>query len=146
MIFLQSRDQFDRIGQLDPSTFHIEKYSKRALTNGQSIPIQGSFAEMQGLLTYLYREEGSLFFGLEDKIFEITTDTKAVIKRLDKERNQLKLSRGNNILLAVDYNRPKIYPPLGLDPTPFAEEEDYDFYLFVCNVLSDKGRRDRIYR
>ena len=145
MIILQSHDQFDLIGRFDPSTFHIEKFSKNAQTSVQSFPIQGSFSEVEGRHTYLYRERGLLFFGLDDNLFEVTDDTIAVIERLNKNMNRFNLIQGSNILISVDYYRPKNFPPLGLDPTPFAEEEDYDFLLFVTNVLGDQGRRKRVY-
>jgi hypothetical protein len=31
------------------------------------------------------------------------------------------------------------------DPTPFVSAEDFDFGLFIANVIGDPGRRDRIY-
>jgi hypothetical protein len=32
------------------------------------------------------------------------------------------------------------------DPTPFVEEEDFDFMWFIHNVLSDPARRESIWR
>jgi hypothetical protein len=49
------------------------------------------------------------------------------------------------LLFSFEYNAPKLDIPLENDPTPFVEEEDFDFLLFVNNVLKDKARRERIY-
>ncbi|MBB6038566.1 hypothetical protein [Phytomonospora endophytica] len=41
------------------------------------------------------------------------------------------------------------YEPLGAiedDPTPFVEDEHWDFGLFVVNVLTEEGRASRILR
>jgi hypothetical protein len=32
-----------------------------------------------------------------------------------------------------------------MDPTAFVEEEDFDFLLFVHKVLTESGRRHRVY-
>ena len=58
----------------------------------------------------------------------------------------ISIVKDDDLIFTLTYNRPRIDPPLELDPTPFVEEEDFDFCLFLLNVLSDPGRKERIYR
>jgi len=51
-----------------------------------------------------------------------------------------------NTLLQLLYKRPDLNPPLELDPTPFVEEEQFDFGVFVQSIVNDPARGNRIYR
>jgi len=50
------------------------------------------------------------------------------------------------LLVSVDYGVADQPVPVSADPTPFVEDEDFDFGLFVTRVLGDSERRGRMYR
>jgi hypothetical protein len=49
------------------------------------------------------------------------------------------------LLVNFRYHLPVNEVPLSIDPTPFIDEEDFDFLLFVHNVLAQDERRHRVY-
>ena len=58
----------------------------------------------------------------------------------------LRCDRTGDTVASLEYALPEPIVPPENDPTPFADAEDFDFGLFLANVASDPGRRDRIYR
>lgn len=48
--------------------------------------------------------------------------------------------------LSWGYDLSQIDPPLSLDLSPGAKQEDYDFGLFLASVCEDSARMARIYR
>jgi len=92
----------------------------------------------------LYREADVLHLRLDDTDFELTDDTRIELSRGDV--NVLTAVRGGTVLFSLKYQPPVIEPPLEIDPTPFVEEEHFDFGLFVYNIMRDVDRRSRIYR
>jgi hypothetical protein len=65
----------------------------------------------------------------------------------DADQRLLRIAANIHEPLLVRY-QVVIDPPLDQDPTPFVEEEhfDFDFGLLVANVCSDPSRQDRLYR
>lgn len=74
------------------------------------------------------------------------TDAVLVNLKRGAATNTLSFHIGGQCVLELEYRKPVIDPPLEHDPTPFVEEEHFDFGLFVRNVVSDRTRRERIYR
>lgn len=86
-----------------------------------------------------------MHFRVDDEDFELTAETSVRLVRENETTNTIMLFRGEDLLFACTYQRPTIDPPLKYDPTPFVDEEDFDFCLFVYNVANDPGRKARIY-
>jgi hypothetical protein len=86
-----------------------------------------------------------LHFRVDDEDFELTEETSVRLVRENETTNTIMLFRREDLLFAWTYQRPLIDPPLKYDPTPFIEEEDFDFCLFVYNVANNPGRKARIY-
>ena len=84
-----------------------------------------------------------MHFRVDGTDFEITEETQVELARGDF--NVLTLVRNGAVHFRWVYKPPIIEPPLDMDPTPFVEEEDFDFGVFVYNVIKDTGRTDRIY-
>jgi hypothetical protein len=143
MILLQSQDKFDDLAVLEPDTGQLTWYSKEQTPDLASHPIAGHIAYLNGHMLALYRDTGVLHFRIDDNDFALTRQTRIELARGDV--NILKVVRDDVMLLEWTYKPPIIEPPLDMDPTPFVEEEDFDFGLFVYNVTKDAGRRNRIY-
>jgi len=145
MVLMQSLDTFDDLAELDINTGRIRWFSRRANSAAVSRPIHGHIAQLHGRTLCFYRRGGVLHFRVDNKDFELTENTLVNLVRVDHDTNCIKVTREGTSLFSWTYRRPLVFPPLGLDPTPFIEEEDHDFCLFVYNVANDPGRRERIY-
>jgi len=145
MILLYSHDRWDGLALLDSRTGRISFHSRKVEPDLAALPIQGHFSRLpSGQLAILYREAGDLHLRLDHLDLLLSADMKARWERED-DYHTLMISRAGQPILHWTYAPPVIYPPLSEDPTPFVEEEDFDFGLFVCRVLIDDGLRKRIY-
>ena len=86
-----------------------------------------------------------MHFRVDDEDFELTAETSVKLVPVKETTNTIMLFRGEDLQSSWTYQRPALDPPLKYDPTPFVEEEDFDFCLFVYNVANDPGRKARIY-
>ena len=145
MIVLQSMDRFDSMAVLDSDTGQISWFSRSKPSTLPSGSVRGGIVELQQRTLCLYRREGALHFRVDDEDFALTEETSVSLVHVNETTNTIMLFRGEDLLFAWTYQRPVIDPPLRYDPTPFVEEEDFDFCLFVYNVANDPGRKARIY-
>ena len=144
MILLQSVDKFDEVAVLDVTVGQLTWYSKQTVPDLASEPIRGHIAQLDGHTVILYREAEILRFRIDNDEFELTDNTRIELVRDDP--HILTVYRNGEIAIKFAYTPPIIHPSLEVDPTPFVEEEDFDFGLFVHNVVNDVDRRNRIYR
>lgn len=146
MVLLQSNDRFDSLAELDTSTGQISWFSRSADPARASSPVHGHVGQMQGRILCLYRDEaGILHFRVDNVDLELTENTHVELERVRDDANRITILRNGILLFAWTYQRPVIEPSLEYDPTPFIEEEHFDFCLFVYNVANDPGRREIIY-
>jgi hypothetical protein len=145
ILLLQSHDRYNDLVELDTSTGHLVRHYRRDDPDlGRSL-IQGHYCEMDGQMIFLYRQDDQLHLRINDSDMELGDDIQISFLK-GVEKNTLILQRGRDHLLEWTYSSPTISPDLDIDPTPFVEEEDHDFGLFVYNVLTNYSRKARIYR
>ena len=106
--------------------------------------IAGSFSLINEMVVSLYRIHGILYFRIGDREFELTDDISSTVET-DGNYRKFRLLNGENVLVDLTYLIPESEIPLSTDPTPFVEEEHFDFLLFVNNVLTEPGRRNRVW-
>jgi hypothetical protein len=145
MILLQSKDRFDSLAELDVTTGAVSWISRSGVGEVAWEEIYGSFSCLAGRLVMLYRLEGVLRLRIDELTFLLTGIHSLDRMLLGENMARLTLFEGDTSIFSMTYRRPEVFPPLALDPTPFVEEEDFDFGLFLYNVLNDPGRRARIY-
>ena len=143
-VLLQSQDRYDDLIELDTASGQITWHSVKNEPHLREGTIDGHFSKLDGKMAALLRENGVLHFRVNQLDVELSDDTEAVWERRPG-LHTLTLTRDGKRILRLAYSPPVIDPPLEVDPTPFVEEEHFDFGLFVHNVLQDKGRRERIY-
>ena len=142
MLILQSRDVFERLASLQPESNQVTWFARQP---GMHYSIQGTIAEVGDYLCFLYRQDGVLHFRANDEDFILDEGVSVQLRDMIKDHKQLSIHRDDSQLFALEYRVPEPIPPLDQDPTPFVEEEDYDFCLFVYNVANSKNRRETIY-
>lgn len=144
MILLRSSDRYGEYAEIDTATGEIVWYPGQSGAVVGLGHIDGHIAVIDGYAVCLYRERGRLHLRIGAVDSEITDDTSAELAQ--GKVSVLTLSRHAVGCFRWMYKRPVVEPPLDIDPTPFVEEEDFDFGLFVRNVMANPERRQRIYR
>jgi hypothetical protein len=140
--YTQSKDRHaDRF--LTDSGGRLLRAATVAETNG--IPLVGHFAELNGERVMLFRCDERLYvrFGHD---LPLATDGLLAEWWVAFGKAHFRLKRGEQILVERSYSLSVHIKNLVHDPTPFVEAEDFDFLLFVRNVLNDSARSQRIYR
>jgi hypothetical protein len=143
-MILESKDVFDQLAELDPNNGTYRLLSRKQYPDLATTPPSGSYSIVDGTMLSLYRRDGVLYFRSADREFKVTDDVVSKLTREDNSRVFLLLKDGN-VLVDLRYSPSEPEFPLTIDPTPFIEEEDFDFFLFVHNVLTQPDRRLRIY-
>ena len=141
-MILESKDVFDQLAELDPKSGTYRLLSRKE--HPELASMSGGFSIIEGTMLSLYRRDGALYFGAADQEFELTDNVTSTLTQEDTER-VFQLIRDGKSLVRFNYRPPAPEVPLNIDPTPFVEEEDFDFLLFVHEVLTRSGRRHRVY-
>lgn len=135
-MLLLSHDDVGDFGEFDPSSGH----------DVEPRHISGHFARLGDVLAVFYRNNDRLWIRLGDCVRELDSGRSSFHwERTGPQTRRITLSDGGDEIVSVEYADRSGGIPLELDPTPFVEEEHFDFGLFVRNVLGDEGRRKRIY-
>jgi len=144
LMILQSKDEFDEVMELDPITGRQQLLSRKRHPEITGMRPSGGYSIVNGTIVCLYRVDSTLYFRLGEEEFKITDDATSVLVREDGYR-LFQLVQNGNLLVNFRYRCPVNEIPLSTDPTPFMDEEDFDFLLFVHNVLAQDERRHRVY-
>lgn len=139
-MILQSFDHFDQIAQFDPVNGSLERGPR--LKSPGAHAADGWFSDLGHVSVLLYREDGGLWLGVGEERFDLTGDSGIVVRwQRGASTALLSITRGEEQCVV----RYPVGPVVSADdPTPFAEDEDFDFGLFVANVLSDAERLERV--
>ena len=142
-MILQSHTDFDLLAALDPSIPSIQFLSRKQHPELPAL-IAGSFSLINEMMVSLYRTRGNLYFRIADQEFELTDEVSSRLE-VGGVGRKFRLLKGENVLVELTYSTPEFEIPLSNDPTPFVEQEHFEFLLFVHNVLTDPGRRNRVW-
>jgi len=149
MIYLSSHDAFQRIAFLSDPDGPLEFTTRDASGCprpldparwlGEKVPTGGSYGTVDGKLMALFVWEDRLYLRYQDVRLVIAGDTSVRVETHGGLRDLTVLKDGAT-LLRCTYANPPLPPDTGvLDP--YDEEENYDFGLFVANIINDKSRQ-----
>ncbi len=141
MILLLSKNRYDKLAFLDFETGDLEFRSRDNEFDPPINSIQGVFSKMGRHILCLYRYKDALYFRANEKNVELTAESKVLLENLCCRRRRLTVKQKGGKVCQITYFRPISLIPPSLDPTPYVEEEDFDFGLFVYNVANDPERR-----
>ena len=154
---LQSAQRARDFARLDPSTDRIDFFSEEGRREELQSSINGRFSMIDGSLVAFYRDKGVLKLRVRNKEHVIDDTVSSQLQKSEDYLNRLiaapkRRSRKNRFSLICDGRTTVSFeyvpPPLvtfAFDPTPFVDEEDSDFMLFIHNVLNDSERRKDIW-
>lgn len=140
VLILQSKSTYVRLLELNLIN-GIYRETRRALIEGKypKIKINGVFDFLSGVLVALYAIAGCLILRIGNEVIPLDIGV-GVIVNGDSGTRLLTINQDGNEVVSLIYTIPdaSVFSD-GL--TPFVENEDFDFGLFVANVASDSGRR-----
>ena len=143
IVLLQGFSRFDAIGQLNVQTGEWHEYSKsrdHIIKPG----CKGFFDLVDGKRVCFFRLDGLLRLRTQDHSFNIGPEVTSSWELMD-HRALFRLAHGSTTIFELEYTAFQSMKKIPGDPTPFVDEEDGDFFLFIHRVLEDAERRARIY-
>lgn len=142
-MLVQSHDSFWVVADIDEPSGKLSTFRRTGPEDPPLSAARGAFLSSSGGSAVFYRHRERLWLRIGNVVravdhpgCEVRWRRSSVLASLDL------LDRGTSVA-SVHY-RPGPGGEDG-DPTPFAEREDWDFGLFVRNVLEDDHRRRRIF-
>lgn len=142
-MLLQSHNSFDTMADYDPVTGTLVIFTRSADAAGASGEKAGAFDEIGGKRVLLFRLGGVLYLQVENQ--RMRMDDHAIELRSVNGRRVLQVRSNGKVVVELTYDPPLLDPPLSVDPTPFVEEEDFDFGLLLSNLSKDRSRQSRMY-
>jgi hypothetical protein len=145
-MLVESYDRFQMIGEFDPASGALREFKRdEAPPELLAEPVRGHYASLEGVQAILYRSDGTLWLRLDGEARPLALDAKNARWSRHGDRSRLILLGNGDTIASVEYRPGPAGPPLRDDPTPFVESEDWDFGLFVQNVVTNPDRASLIY-
>lgn len=144
-MFVQCKELFDRVAEFTPETGQLNEFSRTAEPDRIRGPVRGSYSTIGGRSVVLYRDDGLLWLRVDGEVLALDRRTRVELIELDPDGTEklLRIAQGMDILMEWSYE-PQARTIEG-DLTPFVEEEDFDFALFLSNVSLNPDRQDLLY-
>lgn len=142
IMLVQSHTVFNEVAEFDPETGALEVFPRSI---DERVEIRGHYAILSGVLVVLYRTGDGLNLRIGSTVL-VGGELLSVTHARKVTDCRLSVTRSGVPPLEINYTVSLLDPPLALDPTPFVEDEDFDFGLFISNVLQSPTRRQQIYR
>jgi hypothetical protein len=145
-LLIQSMQVYDSVLLIGPGTGDVVLCSKKERPALEYLPVRGHYVDYDGCIAMLYRKDDALRFRVRDGEYVWTEDSEISLER--GKVSVLRLWRPNATGMFWDYAPPQLdkYDVAITAMNPLSEGGDFDFGLFVYNVLTDPERRELIYR
>jgi hypothetical protein len=139
-IWLQNSDVYDELAELDPASGRYRVQRRQALRAGVAVKTDGTFALLGGVFAALYKFGDELILRVKGVAIPLGRDVSVSVSGPSNCRVLSVVASGREVI------RHEYYLDLSTkfpnDPTPFVEDEDFDFGLFVANVAKAPERQD----
>jgi hypothetical protein len=144
-MLLRSHQSFSTLANYDPFTGSFATFSRNAeRAGGVTDPCEGSFDTIGKHRVLLFRSSDVLY--LEVDYQRLPMDG-LIFELANSQGNRLlRITKQGVVLHELVYSNNQLPTSFADDPTAFAEEEDFDFGLFLVNLSQDKARQERIYQ
>jgi hypothetical protein len=137
---VDSYDTYGKAGFFNPETGALQEV-ERSEADLRETALRGHFAYIGGSVVVFYRLDDDLLLWLSGHAWHAASPLVSWSK--EGSESCLTVQGDGGTRVQIKY---QVEVRDQDDPTPFAEEEDWDFGLYVINVLNDPLRRERIYR
>src|SRR5215212_4228136 len=126
-MILKRHAVFDTLADFDPATGTFVAFSRVGEAPRASGQVSGAFDYLGGKRVLLFRLAGVLYLQIESQ--RIMMADHVIELRSADGRRVLRVLSNATVAHELPYDPPIIDPPLSEDPTPFVEEEHFDFAL-----------------
>ena len=133
-LLLQSSDSFDEMVEFNPISYKFTWWSKEKNPNKPSRPIQGHIGLVDNHILILYRSFDEILHLVLDRFDTVVTESIIVNLHLGR-LNKLSVYQDGERVFVLEYKPKELIPPVEEDMTPFLDQEDFDFVLFLNNVI-----------
>jgi hypothetical protein len=116
----------------------LETVSKK-----KDIRTVGWYNYLDNVFSALYFNQNVFFVRFGSLSIRVDEGVAAVVKKSDG-KYQFDLYRNDHLELSFKYSINSQSIPHEFDFTPFAQKEDFDWGLFICNIINNKSRRSNI--
>jgi hypothetical protein len=137
-VIVRSFESFGDVREFDPRSGILTGEA------GSGAAVTGQFGTLGDVTMVLYRSGDALFLRAGSEVLPLD-DTVSASHHRTGDLRTLEISRGGEVRARAEYTLPPPIVDPEEDPTPFAEEEDFDFGLFLATVANDPARRSRMY-
>ena len=139
MLWLRSNHSFTTLLELDPVSGNNREVSSSDLADKGPERINGFFDFLDGTLVALYALYGNLILRVGTEVIPLVDGVNVALES-GISNHTLIVKHGERELASLTYS-PTDDQKIKNDPTPFIEDEDFDFGLFVKNIASNHDRR-----
>jgi hypothetical protein len=167
VFYLRYNREADKVARLTSIKGDLEILSKKGSEEAQAAKIVGWYSYADERLVCLCRLDGVPWLRIDDLAIPVDDDVHVfwdLVGRPPRQegpkrdwrdikpgrvtvhpaiRGTFRVERAGKVVLAFEYRPFQEMAILAGDTTPFINEEDYDFMLFISRVLEEPGRRDR---
>ncbi len=145
--YLQSQDRFDECMLTGDSEGEFQTVSKSLHAAAlETRPLIGMYGVAGPHRAFLYRWAGQLKIRIDDGAPISVGAGLSSSWELTGDQARFSLSRDGSTTSTFRYAASRDLLNIQHDPTPFAEPDHFDFFLFIHRVLQDAPRQDRIFR
>lgn len=143
-VWLRRAHHYAEIAHFEPSNRALDKARNDAPAPDDWDALAGTFFIGRDDFLALYRRGGQIFFASRDLIVELNEEITAERRLVDTER-RLIVKRAGSAIADIAYSVPDRLVSTEEDPTPFVDDEDFDYGLHVTRVINDPDRQQRYY-
>jgi hypothetical protein len=140
MIWLQSNEKYNVLAKYDHADGSYALVYKTDLANKSAPNTDGIFSFLSSVFVAIYKYDQQLFLRIGGKSIPLTNDTVVTVGG-DVNNRVLTIGTGGSCIVSLNYKLDKKDEFIN-DPTPFIENEDFDFGIFLTNIsMSDERKR-----
>jgi hypothetical protein len=140
---VHSFDHHAEVADFVPTDGTLRTY-RRSVAPTRTAPLRGHYATLDREIAVLYRDTGGLkFFRPGVGVVELSSGVTVSWQLVTRNKAQLSISGDDPVQIVYRSNANRIAARIAA--TPNGRREDWDFGLFIANVLKDPERRDRLY-
>jgi hypothetical protein len=141
MVWLQSNERHEVLGQFDPSTCVLKEVERSTLGDITPAMPHGFYSYLGDLRIGVYGVAGKLFLVIDDQLLELATDDTIEVSGPRDARHLRVVNKVGQAITEATYSLRGLAGSIPNDSTPFVEDEDFDIGLLASNVSKDPERR-----
>jgi hypothetical protein len=112
---------------------------KRQIESHEKEETNGRFEYLGSVIVAEYVFDGNIYIRVNEKTIKVSPKIGAYVIKRKKERI-LTITDDGCPVINVFYEIAEEWDPIN-DPTPFIDDEDFDFGLFIANIISNPNRQ-----